>query len=231
MAAPPTDMLVFLVRHAEPAGPGGKRFLGQDDPPLSRAGEEQARLLGVRLRLLLSGGGTGVAARGQVGDPRFDAVHSSDLARCLQTAEIAIADAVTTGGDATITPHKWLREIDVGLWQGLTWEEARERYPAEHAWREVDPVGRRFPGGESFRDLRERVVPRFRDLVEQESRAGRRRMLVMGHRGVNRVLLAHVLGLPLERIFSIEQDCCAVSVLRVSGSPGGGWRLVAEPGG
>ena len=48
MAAPPTDMLVFLVRHAEPAGPGGKRFLGQDDPPLSRTGEEQARLLGAR---------------------------------------------------------------------------------------------------------------------------------------------------------------------------------------
>ena len=221
-------MLVFLVRHAEPSGLGGKRFLGQADPPLSREGERQARLLGARLALALSRDDTGVAERGLVGAPLFDAVHSSDLARCMQTAEIIISNQDLHGTAIPVTPHEWLREIDVGLWQGLTWEEAKERYPAEHAERELDLVGYPFPGGESFQDLRDRVVPRFLDLVQQESRAGHHRILVVGHKGVIRVLLAHAFGLPLERIFSIEQEYCAVSVLRVSSTPGGEWRLIAE---
>jgi broad specificity phosphatase PhoE len=74
-------------------------------------------------------------------------------------------------------------------------------------------------------------VPRFLDLVRQESGAGRQRILVVAHKGVNRVLLAHILGMPLGRIFSIEQDFCAVNVLQVPSDPGGEWRLVAEPRG
>lgn len=208
-AAASTDVLVFLVRHAEPAGPGGKRFLGHADPPLSREGERQARLLGARLA-------------------RFDAVHSSDLGRCMQTAEIIVSSQDPPAMGLPVTPHEWLREIDVGLWQGLTWEEAKERYPAEHAQRELDLVGYPFPGGESFQDLQNRVVPHFLDLVQQESRAGHHRILVVGHKGVNRVLLAHAFGLPLQQIFSVGQDYCAASVLRVSSAPGGEWRLIAE---
>jgi probable phosphoglycerate mutase len=216
-------MLVFLVRHAEPAGPGGKRFLGQADPPLGPAGREQARLLTSRLGRLLSGG----PADGPSGHPssdHFDAVHSSDLARCMQTTEILVA-----GTSIPVTPHEWLREVDVGLWQGLTWEEAKERYPADHARRELDPVGHPFPGGESFRDLRNRVAPRFMDLIDEESLAGSARVLVVAHKGVNRVLLTHILGLPLGQIFSIEQDYCAVSALRIIPGPEGGQQVLAEP--
>jgi molybdenum cofactor cytidylyltransferase len=193
----PRGVQVFLVRHAEPEGPGGKRYRGQADPPLGPTGDEQARTLADRLMA-------------RTGGACFDAVFSSDLRRAIRTAEIAVDDCKTP-----VTPLPWLREIDVGLWEGLTWDEARERYPAEGLERERDVTGVPFPGGESFADLRARVVPPFERLVEESVAAGRRRILVVAHRGVNRVLLAHFNGLPLEDVFSIEQDYCAVSVLRL----------------
>ena len=101
-----------------------------------------------------------------------------------------------------------------GPLEGLNWEEAKRDYPVEHLERERDLVGQPFPKGESFKDLQARVVPRFLRLAEDSLAAGHRRVLVVGHKGVNRVILAHFLGLPLEELFSIEQDFCAVAVLR-----------------
>ena len=196
--AKPRMLRVYLVRHAEPEGPGGRRYAGQADLPLGPQGEKQARRLADRL-MALTGGAC------------FDGAHSSDLQRCLRTAQIATADCGTA-----IQAHPWLREIDVGLWEGLTWEEARQRYPAESGRRERDVIGVPFPEGESFADVRDRVVPLFERLLEESVAAGHRRVLVVGHKGVNRVLLAHFHGLPLEAIFSIEQDFCAVTVLTMT---------------
>ncbi len=172
-----------------------RRFLGQADPPLSAAGLEQAQRLAARLRTV-----------------RFDAVYSSDLRRALVTAEtIAAASGVRVQREAR------LREIDTGLWEGLTFDEAQMRYPVEYAERERDLVGYRFPNGESFRDLYERVTAVFIEVVDEDSGS----ILVSGHRGVNRVLLCEVLGLPLDRLFSIRQDYGSVNVLSVSPVPEG----------
>ena len=194
--ARPQHLRVYLVRHAEAEGAGGRRYTGQADPPLTRQGEEQARRVGGRL-MAMTGGAC------------FDAVYSSDLRRALQTAEIAVADCGTT-----VQPLPWLREIDVGLWEGLTWEDARLRYPVESSERERNVTGVPFPEGESFADVQARVVPSFQRLVEESVAAGHRRVLVVAHKGVNRVLLAHTNGLLLDDIFSIEQDYCAVNALR-----------------
>jgi putative nucleotidyltransferase with HDIG domain len=193
----PPRLKIFLVRHAEPVGPDGKRFLGQGDPVLAARGEEQAKGLADKLTAM-----TGGAC--------FDAVYSSDLQRSVRTAEI-----VAERCGIAVQREPWLREIDVGLWEGLTWEEARQAYPAEHGEREQDVVGRPFPHGESFEDLQARVIPGLRGLIGRSLAAGHRRVLVVGHKGVNRVILAHILGLPLADLFSIEQDFCAVTVLEV----------------
>jgi broad specificity phosphatase PhoE len=192
----PRQIQVFLVRHAEPATPPGRRYLGQADAALADAGEEQARRLAGRL-MEMTGGAC------------FDVVYSSDLRRALRTAEI-----ITDGCTTPVRAERWLREIDVGSWEGLSWEEAKRDYPAEYAARELDLVGRPFPDGESFRDLQARVLPRFLQLVDAGLTAGHRRTLVVGHKGVNRVILAHFRGLPLEDLFSIEQGYAEVIVLR-----------------
>ena len=201
---------VFVARHAESLGGDGRRFLGQADPALGSRGEEQARRFAEEL-MAMTGGAC------------FDAIYGSDLQRCLRTADI-VAERCGT----TVQAERWLREIDVGLWEGLTWEEARQAYPVEHAERERDVVGQPFPGGESFKDLWARVVPGFLRLIDESLAAGHRRVLVVGHKGVNRVILAHMMGLPLEDLFSIEQDFCAVAVLEILTDASGRLRVARK---
>jgi molybdenum cofactor cytidylyltransferase len=191
------ELRVYLVRHAQAEGPAGKRFHGQEDCALGSAGEEQADRLAAKL-MRLTGGAC------------FDAVYSSDLQRARRTAEIA-----GYGCGTSVQTLPWLREIDVGEWEGLTGDEARDLHPAEHAARERDLTGMPFPGGESFADLHERVTPAFDRLLRDCLAAGQRRVLIVAHRGVNRVVLAHLRGLRLEELFSIEQDYCSVTLLRV----------------
>ncbi len=179
---------IYLVRHAQPAVSEGQ-FIGQSNPPLSPVGMTQARLLAKRLKTV-----------------RFDAAYSSDLERCLATARIIAGD---TGLEIQEEPQ--FREIDLGLWDGLTIEEIKSRYPAEFAARERDIAGFRFPGGESFRDLQRRVAPPFCRIMD----SGAANVLVVAHKGVNRVLLTHLLGVPLDELFSVPQEYAAVNIIKV----------------
>ena len=203
--------VVYLIRHTEPTVPDDRpRFLGQADPPLSASGMEHARRLAEYLR-----------------DVAFDAVYSSDLKRSMTMAAL-----IAGPGSGPIRPDRRLREIDTGLWEGLTFEEVRSRYPLEYGERERDLVGYRFPGGESFCDLRERVVPVFLEILDESLKRGGRgggTVLVSGHRGVNRVVLCEALGLPLERLFSIKQDYGCANVIRVTRLPDGSRRFDVSP--
>jgi len=203
------------MRHPEPLLPDGrKRFVGRSDPPLSAAGIEHAHRLADRFRSL-----------------GLESIHSSDLRRCMTAAEIIAGAACRESGARgreercdlcpSVQPEPRLREIDAGLWEFLTFDEVRRLYPQEYAERERDLVGYRFPGGESFRDLRERVVPAFLDIIDH----GGEKILVVAHQGVNRVLICEVLGLPLEGLFSIEQEHGCITLIRSYRVPAGGRRM------
>ncbi len=182
---------VYLVRHAHPVlADERKRYLGHSNPPLSSKGLGQARQLADGLRAV-----------------PFAAAYSSDLRRARTTAEIILAGR---GLEVQLEVH--LRELDAGRWEGLTAEEVERRSPRQAAARDKDPIGFRFPGGESYRDLSEEVVPVFARMMA----AAKGDLLVVAHKGVNRVILCHCLGWPLDRLFSIPQDYGCVSTVRVT---------------
>jgi alpha-ribazole phosphatase len=198
--------LVYLVRHARTDAADSRRFIGQSDQPLGPRGRESARLLADRLLRI-----------------PFDAIYTSDLERCLLVGRLV--------GEATDLPvHEdaRLREIDVGLWDGLSPDEAEERYPENHREREHDLVHYRFPGGESFAELQQRSISAFNDILATN---GQDRLLVITHKGVKRVLLCHLLGLPLEELFSIKQDFGQIDVVQISTEPNGTRRIRVETGG
>ena len=200
MAVPPphaaTPRRVYLVRHAQPALPDGRRrFLGRTDLPLTAHGIEQARLLAERL-----------------GDVVFGAAYCSPLQRSRHTADI-----LTAGRPVAVQERAWLVEIDVGLWDLLAFDEVRRLYPEEYAVRESDLGGAPFPQGESLQDVEARVLPGFWSLLEET--AGD--VLVVGHRAVNVVLLNHLLGEPLSRAFNIRQEYCDTSIIELHGDGDG----------
>jgi probable phosphoglycerate mutase len=180
---------VLLIRHGMVCEEDQARILGAADAPMCAAGEAQIRELAARLR------------------PRLapDAIYCSDLSRSRRTAELL------SGGPAVpIRVRPALREIDMGVWQGLSLREVAERQPEEYAARGRDIANFRPPGGESFADLASRVLPCWRDLVEDgETQV----VAIAGHAGVNRVVLCHLLGAPLANLFRIAQHPGCVNVV------------------
>jgi probable phosphoglycerate mutase len=95
-----------------------------------------------------------MAAGGRVAGIARDvaAVVTSPLARCVRTAEIIAAEV--GGADVTVLPD--LIECDFGEWEGLTFAEVQERWPAElSAWLDSPRVAP--PGGESFEAVAKRA--------------------------------------------------------------------------
>lgn len=127
---------LIAIRHGETAWNVDTRIQGQLDVPLNDTGRWQA----ARLARALA-------------DEGIRAVYSSDLGRAHETAR-AVAQA---GGQLVINEHG-LRERHFGEFEGFTWKEIEERWPAQsERWRKRDPD---FAprGGETLRRFYARVV-------------------------------------------------------------------------
>lgn len=174
-----SGMILHLLRHGQTEPEEPWRFLGQREVPLSETGRAQARWW----RTILA-------------DVQFQAAVCSDLSRCCETAEILVQ-----GRNLALQVLPGLREIDLGEWDGLSKAEVQRRFPGQFEARGADLAGFRPPGGESFADLQARAWAALKPLLE-----GPGPLLVVGHSGVNRVLICKTLGLPLEHLFRLGQD-------------------------
>lgn len=177
---------ILLLRHGD-TGADEKRFIGQTDVSLSDIGRHQAHWWRQCLTMT----------------PPVH-IFSSDLGRCLETARIIAADH---GMD--VTPQAELREILLGKWDGMTFRRVRKRWPDAFRQRGMDLARFRPPEGESFLDLQHRVVPAFEQAVVQTGR----RILIVAHAGVNRVILCHLLGMPVKNLFRITQGGGAMNLI------------------
>ncbi|MGN6330925.1 MAG: bifunctional RNase H/acid phosphatase [Motilibacteraceae bacterium] len=181
---------LVLARHGATAHTLRGAFSGSDgeDPPLSEEGLVQAERLA-----------TAVLARGEV-----DAVVSSPLQRCLQTAEEV---ALRLGLQVRV--ERDLRECGFGQWEGLTFAEARERDPEGfEAWLASPSVP--APGGESFEQVAARVrVARDKTIARFPGRT----VLVVAHVTPIKVLVAEALGAPLPALFRMHLDAGSLSVV------------------
>jgi probable phosphoglycerate mutase len=190
-----TATTFLLLRHGETALTAQKRFSGSggDDPVLSERGRWQAERSAAAL-----------ATRGDGAGCPVQAVVSSPLARCRQTAEAA---AAALGLDVAVEPG--LRETDFGTWEGLSFAEVRARHPAEMtAWLGSADVAP--PGGESFADVTARVA-RARDGL-LAAYAGRT-VLLVSHVTPIKTLVRLALGAPDEALFRMHLDPAALSAV------------------
>jgi alpha-ribazole phosphatase len=103
-----------------------------------------------------------------------------------------------------------LRELDIGIWEGLTWAELKKRYPEEWQARLADIVNYRVPGGENLLDLQGRIIPVINDIV---ARHRGEEALVVAHGGANRVILLNAIGAPLSALFNIEQNYGCLNII------------------
>jgi 2,3-bisphosphoglycerate-dependent phosphoglycerate mutase len=169
-----------MVRHGETAWNAAGRVQGQLDIPLSDTGLAQARAV----------------SRALAGE-HFDVLYSSDLVRVQQTA--APTAAVLQKG---IVFSERLRERHYGIFQGMTYAEARERMPEEFLrFKNKDP-DYDFQTGESLQAFNLRVMSFVKEMLEKERG---RNVLVFTHGGVLEVLYRYATkrGLSRPRDFEI----------------------------
>jgi len=185
--------LVLLVRHGLTAGTGSVLTGRTPGIGLDDRGRAQA---------------TAVAAR--LADVPLDAIVSSPLQRCRETAA-AIA-AARNGHQLAVTEDGRFAEVAYGDWTG----KPIKRLAKEPLWRVVQshPSAVRFPGpdGESLLGVQERAVAAIRDWNE---RLGpKAAYLVCSHGDVIKSIIADSLGLHLDMFQRIQVDPCSVSVIR-----------------
>ncbi len=88
-----------------------------------------------------------------------------------------------------------LREIEVGVCDGLSAEQVKARFPHEHRSRIQDKLSYRYPRGESYFDVITRLEPIIFELERRRSP-----MLIVGSLAVLRCLYAYFLDLPMEEL-------------------------------
>lgn len=182
---------VYLIRHGETVWNSAMKLQGHADIPLSDAGLRQAGALAARLS-----------------SRPISAVYCSDLSRAVETAR-----QVAAPHGLEVIPLPELREMNFGDWEGLTFREITEKYGdmAMQWW--SAPLSIKLPGGEGLADLRDRVVPALRTIVEKHMGEP---VAVVCHGGPVRCLVGTVLNMDLNNHWRIRQDNAALNILDFS---------------
>ncbi|HJZ25205.1 MAG TPA: histidine phosphatase family protein [Streptosporangiaceae bacterium] len=173
-----------LLRHGQTPMSVQKRYAGRTDAPLTEVGVQQAAAAAKRL----ASAGLGV-------------IVTSPLRRTVQTAQ---AVAAVTG--AAVVTDDGFRETDFGAWEGLTFAEVRERWPAEiSAWLADPDVAP--PGGESFTDVSARVTEALDRVLA--ARAGQT-VLIVSHVTPIKMLVTAALLAPPAALYRMHLDVAAL---------------------
>jgi probable phosphoglycerate mutase len=188
MPASGRPTVTLLLRHGQTPYSVDKRFAGRIDIGLTDLGESQAAAAAERL------GKQGASGA-------IDAIVSSPLSRARQTAE-----AVAATAQVPVTVENAFEEADFGEWDGLTFAQAHERFPAAmDAWlasTEAAP-----PGGESFAAVRSRVLDGLSRVLA--AHAGQT-VLVVSHVTPMKICVAEALGAPLSALYRMHLDAACL---------------------
>jgi broad specificity phosphatase PhoE len=174
LAATLMSAIIYLVRHGQTTWNAEKRLCGQTDVPLSALGHQQSRLLAEAL--------SGVP---------LAAIYTSALQRSIDTAR------------PTAESHRLESKVQAGFnemhYGSLEGRLRDERDPqAKAMWERFrkDPELEPLPGAETYRAFIVRVIAGLQLVLQAHCD---QKLLIVGHRAVNRVVLGALLRLPMER--------------------------------
>jgi alpha-ribazole phosphatase/probable phosphoglycerate mutase len=175
-----------LMRHGEPVG--GRKYRGQTDDSLSEKDWAQMR--------------------DAVGNHcPWQAVISSSLLRCADfSRELAERHQLPLAIDARLI------ELGFGAWEGHTPDELTAADPETLNRFRSDPVAHAPPGAEPLTAFRDRIISAWDSLLEHH---GGKHVLVVAHAGVIRMIVAHVLNVPLQHLFRLQVQNAGITRIRV----------------
>ncbi len=185
---------LLLVRHGETDWNVEGRWQGSSEVPLNGTGREQAARVAEELALW-----------------PVDALYSSPLGRSMDTAR-TIGQRLRL----EVRADDRLKEISLGQWEGMLSTRIAEEYPDLHRQWCLDPRPVRPPGGETLREVHDRVIAAVEGMADRH--AGGTVCLVT-HKTAMVVLRCHYLGLDLVEEMGRMPPNAACEVLEIEVGP------------
>lgn len=136
---------IYITRHGQTVWNTEKRMQGWSDSPLTELGIQQAKWLGERLK-----------------DTKLDVIYSSPINRALSTANI-----MNSKRNIPLYTDLRLKEINMGIWEGLTQDEIQESYSKElyNFWN-VPQLYKPYDG-ETFYEIRQRTEEFIKEIISK----------------------------------------------------------------
>ena len=192
---------VFLVRHGETDYNVQRRWQGILPIGLNNTGRSQAQAL---------------ADHFQARNIPIGEVYCSDLPRALETAQI-----IARPYELDVQLDERLREINVGIFQGLIGNEVSEKYPKEFAAWKTGDMDYVVPQGESRFQLQQRVGSAYFEIIEK---ANSENVVIVSHGGTLRFLLRRLFesdssGFPNTSLTTIAYDDLSWRLVEVAATP------------
>lgn len=182
---------IYLLRHCQPELPNGIPIcIGKTDILLSKTGRSQASDL-----------------KDYFSNINVSAIYSSPLIRARETAEI-IADR-----NFKVIIKNNFSEFDIGKWDGMSFEEIKEKYPREYLERGENLENYVVEGGESMAQCQKRAVSELNKTIDESSG----NILIVAHAGVNRCILSALLGISIKDSFKFRHEYGSVNILQHHG--------------
>jgi phosphoserine phosphatase len=189
---------VILVRHARTTYNEQGRYQGSsDESVLTEKGHQDAYATGLALQQY-----------------NFDAVYTSPLMRVQQTTQVILEALKATNNLPPVFIDHRLTEISMSDWQGLFYQEVKEKFSETYScWQNTPHLftfnNTFFPVIELFKQAQQ-----FWQVVLNKHRG--ETILIVAHGGTNRALISTALGLNPEYYHSLQQSNCGISCLEFS---------------
>ncbi|QQS42731.1 MAG: histidine phosphatase family protein [Acidobacteriota bacterium] len=160
---------LYLIRHGQSDGNAEGRFGGHSPTPLSDLGRKQAELTARALH-----------------QENIDHIYSSDLLRAVQTAE-PLSELL----GVEINKTSAFRERNVGVLEGLTFEESKQKYPKDYYALINRNINHVITGGESYRHLLRRGTQAMSEILRTHRG---QKIAIFSHTGAICYLTLHMIG-------------------------------------
>ncbi|WP_125153888.1 histidine phosphatase family protein [Clostridium rectalis] len=168
--------IIYITRHGQTLWNTEKRMQGWKDSPLTETGLEQAKALRKRLNHI-----------------NIDIIYSSPIGRAFKTAEI-----IKAGRDIPIFVDNRIKELNMGIWEGMNQEEIKELYDKELYYFWNEPHKYKPYGGETFYQVRDRVGDFIDEILKNNLGKS---ILVVTHTIALKSIMSCLKSIPMENFW------------------------------
>lgn len=181
---------LILVRHAITEDNKGCKLSGHIDSILSEEGKKQIKDLNKFLQL-----------------EKIDKIYTTTSSRTKYTVE-----EIAQERNMEIIEKDTLKEISFGDFEGLDFNEIKDRYPDEFQKMIDEGYNYRYPNGESLVDSYNRVVKEIKDIVNNNDN---KNILICSHGGTIRNILTYLISNSYNYHWNFRIDNCSVTTLEI----------------